>query len=760
MPNGTTKERKWLVYSKHSDAVFCLHCLIFALPSERTVWGTTGYRGWTDHRGDRDVELHEKSKNHVSSQIARLQWISKRRIDKDLTEQSDKLVSHHREVLSVIIDCCRYLTEEMLAFRNKDSLNGKLVNLFRLLAKYNPDARVYLEKLEKSKEKKTKLGSNLLSNRNIFDLINVMNGIVVSKIVERVNETNTYSIILDSTQDVSKKECTTVLVRYVEHRDGYGEIKENVKAEERLVKVFTSGDTTGEYLSSELLNTLQAIGINKSGMVGQSMDGAGNMRGRYNGVKSFVLRECPKAFYIWCCSHRFALVVEKSMEMCPQIRDMFSILQELYVFMSGHKRHHTFVEKLQKGPCHCQARRKCLKRVNTTRWSSKSDAVSTVISCYDVLREALEDISDDTQSETDSRTSAKGLLKAVSDYDTVATMHIASELFKVLSPVTVCLQSKNIDYGIVPTVVSDTISKLETLRNDEGWSKMMDRINRFAVEHNLQQTLNRRIRKRKRFMDELAIDETPTDPMAKMRTEVFFKLLDSLNLQLQDRFPESSLNIVQQMTYFSHEKLLKNGENMDCTLNPILVSDLCEYYGLDAEELCEEVNVFSQLYKVSYANIDLADVLSSNDVNDESLSQSKEEGDTQDSSEEKSNGLSKNSKMANAKQRYLDQWIKKGFIRPYRCLLNISGFPYLTMLYQIILALPATSCSAERIMSKLKLVKNRLRSSMGDIWLSDMLVLSSEKDILKSVPNSDIIDKFALSSENRKKLLLYKGYEG
>ena len=72
-----------------------------------------------------------------------------------------------------------------------------------------------------------------------------------------------------------------------------------MKAEERLVKGFTSGDTTGEYLSSEPLNTLQAIGINKSGMVGQSMDGAGNMHGRYNGVKSFVLRECPKAFYIW-----------------------------------------------------------------------------------------------------------------------------------------------------------------------------------------------------------------------------------------------------------------------------------------------------------------------------------------------------------------------------------------------------------------------------------------------------------------------------
>ncbi|KAG8247000.1 hypothetical protein J6590_071859 [Homalodisca vitripennis] len=49
---------------------------------------------------------------------------------------------------------------------------------------------------------------------------------------------------------------------------------------------------------------------------------------------------------------------------------------------------------------------------------------------------------------------------------------------------------------------------------------------------------------------------------------------------------------------------------------------------------------------------------------------------------------------------------------------------------------------------------------MGDAWLSDMLVLASEKDILQSIPNSEIIDKFGISSENRKKLLLYKGHQG
>jgi len=48
---------------------------------------------------------------------------------------------------------------------------------------------------------------------------------------------------------------------------------------------------------------------------------------------------------------------------------------------------------------------------------------------YYELIEALEDISEDKHSETDSRISAKGFLKSISDYDTVATMQIVSEIF-------------------------------------------------------------------------------------------------------------------------------------------------------------------------------------------------------------------------------------------------------------------------------------------------------------------------------------------
>lgn len=63
--------------------------------------------------------------------------------------------------------------------------------------------------------------SDFLNYRNVYDFINSMSGIVVSKIVNNINFRNNYFIILDSTQDVSKRECTGL--RHIEHIDVQGE---------------------------------------------------------------------------------------------------------------------------------------------------------------------------------------------------------------------------------------------------------------------------------------------------------------------------------------------------------------------------------------------------------------------------------------------------------------------------------------------------------------------------------------------------------
>ncbi|KAJ8878461.1 hypothetical protein PR048_019039, partial [Dryococelus australis] len=48
------------------------------------------------------------------------------------------------------------------------------------------------------------------------------------------------------------------------------------------------------------------------------------------------------------------------------------------------------------------------------------------------------------------------------------------------------------------------------------------------------------------------------------------------------------------------------------------------------------------------------------------------------------------------------------FTKPHRCVLNLSALPNLTVMYPILLSIAVTSCSAERTMNHLKIVKTLL----------------------------------------------------
>lgn len=54
-----------------------------------------------------------------------------------------------------------------------------------------------------------------------------------------------------------------------------------------------------------------------------------------------------------------------------------------------------------------------------------------------------------------------------------------------------------------------------------------------------------------------------------------------------------------------------------------------------------------------------------------------------------------------------------------------------------------TNCTSERSFSKLKLIKNRLRSSMTQDRLNSLSIISIESDLLRKISYSEIINEFA-----------------
>ena len=80
-----------------------------------------------------------------------------------------------------------------------------------------------------------------------------------------------------------------------------------------------------------------------------------------------------------------------------------------------------------------------------------------------------------------------------------------------------------------------------------------------------------------------------------------------------------------------------------------------------------------------------------------------------------------------------------------------STFQNVAIMLRIYLCLMVSNCSGERSFSKLKLIKNEHRTTMGQERLNWLSLMSIESDILRQIDFTDIIDKFA-SLKVRKQL--------
>jgi len=71
------------------------------------------------------------------------------------------------------------------------------------------------------------------------------------------------------------------------------------------------------------------------------------------------------------------------------------------------------------------------------------------------------------------------------------------------------------------------------------------------------------------------------------------------------------------------------------------------------------------------------------------------------------------------------------------------------------LTLPCTVVSCERSFSKLRFVKSRLRSLIGQELLESLLLCSVESDLLKAIDNDTVYRKRSVKSPEFRKLLMY-----
>ena len=74
---------------------------------------------------------------------------------------------------------------------------------------------------------------------------------------------------------------------------------------------------------------------------------------------------------------------------------------------------------------------------------------------------------------------------------------------------------------------------------------------------------------------------------------------------------------------------------------------------------------------------------------------------------------------------------------------NTASFPNLSIALRILLTMPVTVASAERSFSKLKQIKNYLRTTMSQQRLCNLAIITIENDIINDLDVSELIKNFA-----------------
>jgi len=319
-------------------------------------------------------------------------------------------------------------------------------------------------------------------------------------------------------------------------------------------------------------------------------------------------------------------------------------------------------------------------------------------------------------------------------------LYMLQQVFQITGPCSRILQSTSADIAVASQLIRQCRQKLDNIRaGDNFWQSLLTDAQQFATAHDVDaEFLVHRARRPTRQHDEARTASTQFNSADHWRINVYYTLLDTVARQLQDRFHDDTIGIFEEMEHLTPKKLMTEEE-----VSTDKIANLCNFYDLDPQVVTTEHVEFRHAYRV------VQDIVPVNDlISDDKDLQRLQELHLVDDIDGSPCNTEENIQLSNK------QWIECSYAKPLRVLWQLAGYPTLTSLYKILASLAVTSCSAERVMSRIRIVKNRLRSTMVDDWFAPLTVLACEREVTLALNQNDIVDLSAVQSAALQKHLL------
>ena len=339
------------------------------------------------------------------------------------------------------------------------------------------------------------------------------------------------------------------------------------------------------------------------------------------------------------------------------------------------------------------------KRITTTRWSCRADAIKALLRGYTEIKNALFEISEDEEQHNKSRITALGLYNQMLTMETGLYTVFWVDILGQVNNTSETLQNPRLDVNTAASTLASLKRFIQSKRDcfkdyEEKAHKSTN-----CTEYEINTKRKRKTNVRLAPLDCAQAPEIELGPSDTFRTQSFIPVIDNLDTELRKRLEAYKL-VYERFGFLNNLDKLSDEEMLAAS------KKLLQIYRNDLDD-----NLGNELIQFKHFSMQF---------NEEY--------------ERKKETISR------------ERWM-------YQLLFDYNlknCFPNLEITLRMYLSLMITNSSAERSFSKLKLIKNRLRTSMTEDRLNFLSLLSIENDVLKQVKHEDIIKEFIEKKIRRK----------
>ncbi|KAH0654153.1 hypothetical protein KY285_032176 [Solanum tuberosum] len=443
--------------------------------------------------------------------------------------------------------------------------------------------------------KKAPKNDQMTSHKIQKDIVIACKLETIKAIMEDLNG-DYFSLLVDESCDISRKEQMAIVLRYVDRKGS---------VVERFIGIIHVHDTSALCLKEAIINYLAQHFLSLSFIRGKCYDGASNMQGRLSGLKVLIQQESKSAHAIHCFAHQLQLTLVGVSKKCLQVGELVLLVSNVLNVVGGSFKRMDELQESQAKKVQVALdmgevesgkglnQELGLARAANTLWGSHYKSFKNFISMFGSITDVLDTIVVDSES-VEEKAKATRYLKVCQTFEIAFLLHLMRDILAITNELNESLQKKEQDIANAILLVKVVKKRLQDLRN-EGWDSLVENVSAFCVKYDILipnfEEFYVNFGRSRRKVAEYAISH-------HYRVEVFFKIIDWQLQELNDRFNEvrtyfligvACLNPVDSFSNFDIKNILRMveiypddfGENVMVTLRNQLETYIVDVRDVD-----------------------------------------------------------------------------------------------------------------------------------------------------------------------------------